>query len=136
MEITDLNELELDIQEAFLEIGDTENIAFLKFEGGEENIYRESKKKRYGQPIVVTGRVKINPVSEEISDIGRTGEVNALFTFTTKDLRDNDLLDETLKITVDDRITFREDVYSILNIVPTSMLGDRFLIYKFECKKV
>ena len=82
MEITDLDELELDIQEAFLRLRYRE-YSLLKFEGGEENIYKESKKKRYGQPIVVTGRVKINPVSEEISDIGRK-EVNALFTFTTR----------------------------------------------------
>jgi hypothetical protein len=136
MDKRDLDELSLDIQEAFLEIGDTDNISIMRYEGGNENIYKESKKKRYSLPITITGRVKLSPVSEEISDIGRKEDINAVFTFTAKDLEDNGLLDEEVLITVDDRLKFRDTEFSILNIIPTAMLGNRFLIYKFECKRV
>ena len=136
MDKRDLDELSLDIQEAFLEIGDTDNISIMRYEGGNENIYKESKKKRYSIPITITGRVKLSPVSEEISDIGRKEDINAVFTFTAKDLEDNGLLDEEVLITVDDRLKFRDTEFSILNIIPTAMLGNRFLIYKFECKRV
>lgn len=136
MDKRDLDELSLDIQEAFLEIGDTDNISIMRYEGGNENIYKERKKKRYSLPITITGRVKLSPVSEEISDIGRKEDINAVFTFTAKDLEDNGLLDEEVLITVDDRLKFRDTEFSILNIIPTAMLGNRFLIYKFECKRV
>lgn len=136
MDKRDLDELSLDIQEAFLEIGDTDNISIMRYEGGNENVYKESKKKQYSLPITITGRVKLSPVSEEISDIGRKEDINAVFTFTAKDLEDNGLLDEEVLITVDDRLKFRDTEFSILNIIPTAMLGNRFLIYKFECKKV
>lgn len=137
MEYTDLEEFELDIQEAFAEIGDVDNIGFKRFVKETTNIYKESKTKKYGSVTTVTGRAKMNPTSEEVSPIGRTAQIEAIFTFVSKDLRELGLLDEyNLLVTLDDRIHFKGQDYSIKNILPSAMLGDRFLVYKFECKKV
>lgn len=139
MRDNEITDIESDIQEVFYDFGDSENIAIRQFIKGDKNIYNESKKKAYGTPVVVTGRIRFNPKTDEVSDLGRVQEVNAIFSFITKDLRETGFMDEEgeTKITVDDQIIYKEKrKFQVMNIIPSSMMGDKFLLYKIECKEL
>lgn len=132
----EINEFERDIQEAFREVADTENIAFKLYKDTAPNIYGESKVKDYGSPIILPSRARINPNGDELSELAKREGANAIFTFITADIREAGLEDEKgVKISDKDIIVFRGTVYKILKVVPSAMLKDKFLLHKFECKE-
>lgn len=138
MNSKDLQELEIDIYEAFKEIGDDINIKIKKFLGGVPDIYGETDNKQFDEVgVVLLGRLELDPKEENLTEIGRAKKVSAIFSFPSKTLSDNGFMSNLMTtIDVKDRISFRDTDYSVINVIPSSMLGDRFLIYKFECLEV
>jgi hypothetical protein len=131
----DFHEIENDLQEVFEEMGDTENIFVRQYIPTDiEGVYRENKFKEYGEPIHLVGRVKLNPIGEEITEIGRDRKVNSIFTFTAKELRDKGLFTDRLLVTENDIIVYRSKEYSIVTITPLALFGSTFVLYKFEGK--
>lgn len=140
MNRSDIEAVEKDLQETFSEVGDKYNIFVKKLdkENTETNIYNESPEKNYEEPVNITGRISFNPAVEEVTHVGRKEGVDAVFSFTSKELKDKGYLDSenTLLLSSDDLIIYKEEPFNILNPTPSSLLGDTHLIYKFECKKV
>lgn len=140
----DLDDLENDIRETFEEIGDSYAMdVFLYQTPTSGGVYRENKFKTYKKEISLTGRIKINPKAEELSEVGIRKECTCIFTFDTKQLKsrgvikiDEDTKAENCIIVTGSVIRYKGRYYEIKNICPVAMIGDRFLLYKFEGKEL
>lgn len=138
----DLDDFENDIHETFLEIGDYEAMDIFDFVmPSTTGVYKEQKFKTYRKQVSLTGRIKLSPKQEELSDAGRRKECSCVFTFDTKQLKDagvvhvDDKGREVSSITLDSVIRYKGMYYEVLNICPQAMIGDRFILYKYECKE-
>lgn len=140
----DLDDLERDILETFEEIGHTDGMDIFDYQLPiTTGVYKEEKFKTYKKIFSLTGRIKLSPKSEELSDIGRRKECSCIFTFDAKQLKDKGviLIDEVTRaenclIKTTSVIRYKGIYYEISNICPTAMIGDRFLLYKFEGKEI
>lgn len=140
----DLDDLERDILETFEEIGHMNGMDIFDYQApSATGVYREEKFKTYNKVFSLTGRIKLSPKSEELSDIGRRKECTCIFTFDAKQLKNARVItiDEKTKaencaIKTTSVIRYKGIYYEINNICPTAMIGDRFLLYKFEGKEI
>lgn len=140
----DLDDLERDIFDTFEEIGDMNAMDIFDYlSPSSSGIYREEKFKQYNKIFSLTGRIKLSPKSEELSDVGRRKECTCIFTFDTKQLKDKKVIEldeqtraENCKIKTTSVIRYKGIYYEISNICPTAMIGDRFLLYKFEGREI
>jgi len=141
----DLDDLENDILETFEEIGDNSAMDVFSYTpavGSSASIYKEEKFKTYTKLVSLTGRIKLSPKTEELSDIGRKRECTCIFTFDTKQLKNKGVItssttgEEVCSVTLDSVIRYKGKYYEICNICPVAMIGNRFLLYKFEGKEI
>ena len=140
----DLDDLERDIHETFEEIGDSHAMDVFSYQApSSSSVYNEEKFKTYVKEFSLTGRIKLSPKSEELSDVGRRTECNVIFTFDTKQLKDmgvmvidSDTHAENCKINTDSIIRYKGLYYEVNTICPVAMIGDRFLLHKFEGRKL
>lgn len=140
----DLDDLERDILETFEEIGHTDGMEVFDYQPpSSTGIYREEKFKTYRKIFSLTGRIKLSPKSEELSDVGKRKECTCIFTFDTKQLKNKGVLvvdektrAEDCRIKTTSVIRYKGIYYEISNICPTAMIGDRFLLYKFEGREL
>lgn len=140
----ELDDLEIDIADAFEEVGDTGAMDIFDYDKPKGGlVYKEQKYKTFKKQISLTGRIRLSPKSEELSDAGRRKECTCIFTFSTRHLKDTGVIKvepythkETCSITLDSIIRYKARYYEVKNILPFAMIGDRFLLYKFECNEV
>lgn len=140
----DLDDLERDILETFEEIGHMHGMDIFDYQAPTTaGIYREEKFKTYNKIFSLTGRIKLSPKSEELSEMGLRKECTCIFTFDAKQLKDKGVITvdkktnaENCAIKTTSVIRYKGVYYGIDNICPTAMIGDRFLLYKFEGKEI
>lgn len=139
-----------DIQQAFVE--GIYEIYSIMFTDGEEDgielsfldesgtkvdsVYRESKNKKYEEPIILCGRATLSP--EKSEDIIHDVEYDAVFKFPYKSFLDHDIdvsiagLERLRKA----KLTFHGKDYNVFNIIPTTFVENVFLVYEFRCTEV
>lgn len=140
----DLDDLENDIRETFEEIGDSMAMDIFSYQPpSSAGVYREEKFKTYKKVVSLTGRIKLHPKTEELSDVGRRKECTCIFTFDTKQLKARKVIvvdpqthAEDCIIVTGSVIRYKARYYEVNNICPVAMIGDRFLLYKFEGKEI
>lgn len=135
MDITELEEIELDIEEAFLEVGSRsillERLTTTK---DDSNIYGEAEEFTYTEQLPLLGVANINPVSDDISDVGKSLNCTIVLTVGSKCLRENALyVDNKLSISTDDIFVYLGKRYQVKNIAQNAILNDLVLIFNFEC---
>lgn len=101
-----------------------------------DEVYRESKKKKYKEPILLVGKVNLAPkISEEsyFKDI----DCDATFSIPLKSLLKHnfDLSSDGLSTLRKGIITFNDRTYKVKNILPTTFVENVFLVYVFVCEE-
>lgn len=124
----------LDIQEVYNEVG-TEYYFVQPTDNGATNVYKESKKKTYADPITINGMITFNPKEKELSDIGIERKVSVIFKVPCQTLIDTGIINLSDPEILKSYIKFDNNLYQIVNYVPRSLYQGNFLIYNFECKR-
>lgn len=99
------------------------------------NVYREEKFKKYKKPSLLVAKVSLTPTQGE--DARETIKGIAKFTVPFKSLIDNNIdvsypnLEELRKGVV----LYKDTLYEIDNINPSTFLEDTFMTYVFECSE-
>ena len=99
-----------------------------------DNVYRESKSKKYGKPIRLVSHANLSPTIQDvpIKDI----EYDAVFKVPLKEFINHkiDVSPTGLDTMRKGKISFDGKDYEIKNILPTTFVRDVFLVYQFICK--
>lgn len=132
----EIQEIQRDIKELFDEVGDSSKIKYKRLIESGDNFYDENMNKQYEPAVIIVALVKLRPSIEEISPIGRSQDCQAIFTVSSKELEVKSLLlNSVLGISLKDSIEYAGEIYDLVNIVPTSIIGGVPLLYKFEVKR-
>lgn len=134
----ELAQIEKDLEQGFKELG-TKGIILNEYIESENSsdLYGEEQGKSYSNSYTLIGRVNYEPKNEVLTDVGIEQDVDTTFIIPSKQLRDNDLLDEYNHpdINLESEIGYAGEQYKIININPKSQVEDIFLEYLFECKR-
>lgn len=100
-----------------------------------DNVYKERIGKLYLDPILLVAKVTIDVVDP--TDSFRTVSHRGTFRVSYKSLRDNnvDVSLKNLKELEKGLMKYKDMVFEIEKIVPTTYVEDVFLTYEFQCKE-
>ena len=100
-----------------------------------DNVYKERIGKQYLEPILLVAKVTIEVIDP--TDTFRVVSHKGTFRVTYKSLRDNkiDVSLSNLKELEKGLIKYKDMVFEIENIEPTTYVEDVFLTYEFHCKE-
>lgn len=100
-----------------------------------DDVYRESKSKKYGKPIRLVSHANLSPTIQDvpIMDV----KYDAVFKVPYKEFltHEIDVSPSGLGTMRKGKINFKDKDYEIINILPTTFVRDVFLVYQFVCKE-
>ena len=100
-----------------------------------DDVYRESKSKKYGKPIRLVSHANLSPAVQDvpIMDV----KYDAVFKVPCKEFltHEIDVSPSGLDTMRKGKINFKDKDYEIINILPTTFVRDVFLVYQFVCKE-
>jgi hypothetical protein len=90
----------------------------------------------YANPVQIYGLVNMSVISA--NEVGKEVEYKAVFTFTSKRMRELGYLDsnDKLLLTEKDHIVFKGHTYNIEKVTPERQFEDTFLAYTCYCSEV
>ncbi len=92
--------------------------------------------KTYLADITLTALVSMSPQEEDISPIGKVQGCQVVFTLSAQELTTKKLMAKDVhKLSLDDAISYNNEMWKIVNIVPRAIIIGIPLLYKIEVKR-
>lgn len=136
MDRLEFDQINNDIYSLFGELGDTTHIKYKRLVKTGDNFYDEKPQKTYLADITLTALVSMSPQEEDISPIGKVQGCQVVFTLSAQELTTKKLMAKDVhKLSLDDAISYNNEMWKIVNIVPRAIIIGIPLLYKIEVKR-